>query len=334
MKLRSGSTQALADDGTRKGGSADRRAVAQALADASTLICFVVLFAVLAVASPAFLSSSNLRDVLQANAAIGIVACAGTLIVVAGGIDLSVGAIYAVAGIVSAKLAISTGVELGILAGVGVGLALGLLNGLAVTAGGVNPFVATLASAIIFGGLAEVLAGQQLLTPLDPSFTTLGRGAFLGIKYSVWIFAGAALILGSLLARGRLGREAKAVGASPETARLSGISIARTQTGTYLISGVAAGIAGVLLVSQGGQAHSNMGGFPFVLSVIAAIAVGGTRLTGGQGSIAKTVVGVLFLGLVTNGLVLLGVDPVYNQFVLGLIILAALALDRIVDREG
>lgn len=326
---------AAVDGGVKTAGWRDalgEQGVARVIGEASTFICLVVLFVVLSFSSSAFLNSSNLRDILQASAGTGIVACAGTLVIVAGGVDLSVGAIFAVVGVISAKVAISTGVEAGIAVGIGVGAGLGLLNGLVVTIGGVNPFVATLASAIIFGGFAEVLAGQGLLTPSDPSFVTLGRGDFLGIKYSIWIFVVTAIALGALLARGRLGREAKVVGANPVTARLSGISVERTQIVTYVISGIAAAAAGVILVSQGGQAKADLGGFPFVLAVIAAIAVGGTRLTGGQGSIAKTVIGVLFLGLVTNGLALLGVDPVYNQFVLGMIILAALSLDRVFDR--
>jgi ribose transport system permease protein len=309
-----------------------RASVGRALAGNSTLVSLVVLFVVLSFASSAFLHSSNLRDVLQTNAAIGIVACAGTLVVVAGGVDFSVGAIYAVAGVISAKVGIASGVELGIVAGAGSGLALGVLNGLVVTKGGVNPFVATLASAIIFGGFAEVLAGQQLLTPTDAAFGTLGRGSFLGLKYSIWIFAATALVLGAVLSRGRVGREIKAVGANPETARLSGISIGRAFALTYAVSGAAAGLVGVIIVSQSGQAKSDIGGFPFVLSVIAAVAVGGARLSGGQGSIGKTVIGVLFLGLVTNGLALLGVDPLYNQLVLGLIILVAIGFDGLVSR--
>jgi ribose transport system permease protein len=310
----------------------DSAAVTRILGDNSALICLVVLFVVLSLTSSAFLNWTNLRDILQANAAVGIVACAGTLVLVAGGVDLSVGAIFAVAGVLSAKIAISSGVELGIAAGIGAGIVLGALNGVVVTRGGVNPFVATLATAIIFGGFAEVLAGQQLLTPEQSSFGTLGRDSFLGLKFSIWIFLITAVVLGAILARGRLGREIKAVGTNPESTRLSGISVPRAQAWTYAVSGLAAGIAGVVIVSQSGQAKSDIGGFGFVLSVIAAIAVGGTRLGGGQGSVTKTVIGVLFLGLVTNGLALLGVDPLYNQLVLGLIILLALGLGRLIGR--
>lgn len=289
------------------------------------LLSLVVLFLVLSVASDAFLSKDNLLNVLQANADIGIAACAGTLVIVAGGIDLSVGAIYALAGVVSAKLAISTGVWVGVLAGLAAGAAIGLLNGLVVTIGRVNPLIATLAGAIIVGGAAEVVAGQELLTPEAASFVDLGRNSLLGVKFSIWLFVIAAIAFGVLLSRGRFGRETKVVGANDEAARLSGISVTRVRCLTYVLSGVAAAVAGLLAVSSAGQATSNIGGIPFVLAVVAAIAVGGISLRGGEGAVWRTVIGVLFLGLVTNGLGLLDVDPLYDQFFTGLIILFAVS---------
>ena len=135
----------------------------------------------------------------------------------------------------------------------------------------------------------------------------------------------AAIAFGVLLSRGRFGRETKVVGANEEAARLSGVSVTRVRCLTYVLSGVAAAIAGLLAVSSAGQAQSNIGGIPFVLSVVAAIAVGGISLRGGEGAVWRTVIGVLFLGLVTNGLGLLDVDPLYDQFFTGLIILLAVS---------
>lgn len=298
------------------------------------LLGLVILFVILSVASSAFLSKDNLLNVLQANSDIGIAACAGTLVIVAGGIDLSVGATYALAGVLSARLAISTGVEVGIAAGLAAGAAIGLLNGLVVTFGRVSPLIATLAGAIIVGGAAEVVAGQELLTPESASFVDLGRNSLLGVKYSIWLFVIAAIGFGVLLARGRFGRETKVVGANQEAARLSGVSVNRVRCITYVLSGIAAALAGLLAVSSGGQAQSNIGGIPFVLSVVAGIAVGGISLRGGEGAVWRTVIGVLFLGLVTNGLVLLGVDPLYDQFFTGLIILVAVSAEVSLRRVG
>jgi ribose transport system permease protein len=274
----------------------------------------IVLFIVLSLASSAFLSKDNLLNVLQANSDIGIAACAGTLVIVAGGIDLSVGAIYALAGVLS-------------------GAGLGLLNGLVVTAGRVSPLIATLAGAIVFTGGAEVLAGQELLTPTAGGFVDLGRDSLLGVKYSVWLFVIAAIAFGFLLSRARFGREVRVVGSNQEAARLSGIRIGRVRCMTYVLSGLAAAVAGVVAVSQAGQAQSNIGGIPYVLAVIAAIAVGGTSLRGGEGAVWRTIIGVLFLGLVNNGLGLLNVDPLYNQFFTGLLILIAVS-GEIFARRG
>lgn len=298
------------------------------------LFSLIILFVVLSIASPAFLSKDNLLNVLQSNSDIGIAACAGTLVIIAGGIDLSIGAIYAFGAVVSAKLAISTGVEVGIVAGIAAGALLGLANGLVITAGRLNPLIATIATSIIITGAATVVSGQDLLTPEASSFGDLGTNTFLGVKYSIWLFALAAVFFGFLLSRARFGREVTVVGAGPEAARLSGVSIGRVRATTYILSGLAAALAGVIAVSQSGQALSTIGGIPYVLSVIAAIAVGGINLRGGEGAIWRTVVGVLFLGLVTNGLALLNVNPLYNQFFTGLIILVALTGEVLARRAG
>jgi ribose transport system permease protein len=307
---------------------AGRRSAAVRALEAGPLLSLAWLFVVLSFASGAFLSKTNLLNVLEANAAIGIAACAGTLVIVAGCLDVSVGAIYALAGVLSAKVAIATGsVELGLAAGVGAGALLGLFNGLVTTVGGVNSFVATLAGAIMFQSAAQVLAGGELLTPKAKDYTNLGRDSLLGIKYSILLFALAALVTGVLLARGRIGRQVAVVGANAEAARLSGVPVARVRCLTFVLSGVAAAVAGLVVTSRSGQTDAAIGGTSYVLAVIAAIAIGGTSLRGGEGAVWRTVVGVLFLGLVTNGLGLLNVDPTYYQLCTGVLILGAVGVE-------
>jgi ribose transport system permease protein len=307
---------------------APRRRLATLVLEAGPLLSLGVLFVVLSVASGAFLSKTNLLNVLEANAAIGIAACAGTLVIVAGCLDVSVGAIFALAGVLSAKVVIATGsVELGLAAGIGAGALLGLFNGLVTTVGRVNSFVATLAGGIMFQSGAQVLAGGELLTPKPESYTSLGRDSVLGIKYSILLFALVALITGVLLARGRIGRQVAVVGANPEAALLSGVSVARVRCLTFVLSGVAAAVAGLIVTSRSGQTDAGAGGTAYVLSVVAAIAIGGTSLRGGEGAVWRTVVGVLFLGLVTNGLGLLNVDPTYYQLFTGLLILGAVGME-------
>jgi ribose transport system permease protein len=297
------------------------------LVQTAPFLALVLLFVTLSAASGAFLTKQNLLNVLEANAAIGIAACAGTLVIVAGSLDVSVGAIYALSGVLAAKVAMSTGsVPLALLAGLGAGAALGLLNGIVVTLGRVNSFVATLAAGIVYQSVAQVLATGDLLTPDAHAYTQLGRGSLLGIQYSVLLFALSALVCGLLLARGRVGRHVTVVGANAEAARLSGVPVRRARTTAFVLSGLAAALAALVVTSRSGQVEASIGGTPYVLSVIAAIAVGGTSLRGGEGSVTRTVVGVLFLGLVTNGLSLLNVDPTYYQLFTGLLILAAIGL--------
>jgi ribose transport system permease protein len=301
-----------------------------ALLSYGVVVVFVVLFVAMSVLNDAFMTKGNLLNLLEANADIGIVACAGTLVIVAGGLDVSVGAIYALAAVVSAKLAIETSsVLVGILGGVLAGVLVGLFNGLVVTVGNVNSFVATLAGAIVFQSTAQVIAGANLLTPTQASFTDLGRGSLLGVKWIIWLFLAMALVTGLLLARGRFGRQAVVVGANAEAARLSGVPVGRVRCLTFVLSGLAAAIAGVVVTSQSGQADGNLGGTTYLLAVIAAIAIGGTSLRGGQGAIWRTVVGVLFLGLVTNGLHLLDINPTYDQLFIGLLILLAVGADAL-----
>jgi ribose transport system permease protein len=302
------------------------------LARNAIVVVSAALFVVLCFASDAFLSKANLLNILAANADVGIVACAATLVIVAGGLDVSVGAIFVLAGVVSAKVALHGSVGAGIAAGLVTGLVAGLFNGTVVTWGRVNSFVATLATAIMFQSVAQVLTGADLITPSQASFVSLGRDSFLGPKWIVWIFALTALVTGVLLGRARFGRHNLVVGANLEAARLSGVPVQRVRCATFVIAGLAAAIAGVTVTSQSGQADPNIGGLPFVLSVVAAISVGGISLRGGEGAMWRTVLGVLFLGMATNGLHLLDVDPKYDELFIGLLILIA-AFAHVIGRR-
>jgi ribose transport system permease protein len=330
-------TEAVVADVQAPAGAVAPRRLAGLRADlvlaAGPVVTLALLFAVLSVASGAFLSKTNLLNMLEANATIGITACAGTLVVVAGCLDVSVGAIYALTGVLCAKVVIETGsVPLGLAAGLAAGVAMGAFNGIVITLGRVNSFVATLAGGIVFLSGAQVLGGGELLTPKAKHYSDLGRDGLLGVKLSIWLFVLAAAILGLLLARSRFGRHVVVVGSNDEAARLSGVPVARTRFAVFVLSGAAAAVAGLIATSRSGQTDANIGGTSYVLAVIAAIAIGGTSLRGGDGAVWRTVVGVVFLGLVTNGLGLLNVDPTYYQLFTGSLILAAMGLEAAMRR--
>ncbi len=297
-----------------------------ALRDYAILIAFIVLFIVLAVSSDVFLTETNLLNILNQWSTIGIIACGATLVIIAGGFDLSVGAILAIAGVAAAKVANSVGVPAGLLVGIVMGLGWGIVNGLLATVGRINPFIATLATSFVIRGVALAMTGGFIITVTEPGFTTLGRDELFGVKWTIWIFVAFAAITWFLLSRTTYGRYVFAAGGNAEAARLSGIRVGLIRGSTFAISGLSAGIAGVLVSSRvaSGQADAGAG---VELQAIAAVVIGGTSILGGEGAIWRTLLGVLLLGLIQNGFNLLNVDPVYQQIFYGGIIIGAVALD-------
>jgi ribose transport system permease protein len=312
-----------------RAGSGRRLEVAR---DYGIVFSFVVLFVVLTVTSDVFFTPQNFLNVLDQSAAVGLMAAGGTLVIIAGGFDLSVAAVFAVSGVVAAQMVDDVGPGLALVLGSLVGLVLGLINGLLTSYGRINPLVATLASSIIIRGIALVLTGGFLVTVKDTGFPELGRGEVLGVKYSIVIWAVFALICGFVLARTTFGRAVYAAGGNPEAARLSGIRVGVVRTATYGISGLAAGLAGVIVTSRvsSGQADAGAG---LELSVIAAIVIGGTSILGGEGAVWRSVLGVLLLALIGNGFNLLNVNPIYQQILQGGIILLAVAVDAWARRQ-
>jgi ribose transport system permease protein len=301
--------------------------------DYGIVISFVVVFVALTVLSPVFATPQNLLNLLEQQAAVGIVAVGGTLVIIAGGFDLSVGAVFALAGIVTAYGVNSFGPVLGVVLGLAVGALVGLANGLLATVGGINPFITTLATSIVLRGVCLAVTGGFLVAIDDPGFTVLGRGSVGGVKFSVIVLALVVVAAAILLARTVFGRRIYAVGGNAEAARQAGISVNRVRTITFVLSGLSAAIAGILLASRSGNGQANIGvGLEF--AAIAAIVVGGTSIFGGEGAIWRTVLGVLLIGLIGNGFTLLAVPPTYQQIFEGLIILIAVGVDYWFRRRG
>jgi ribose transport system permease protein len=301
--------------------------------DYAIVLAFAALFIALSVTSDVFLTSRNLLNILEQQAPLAIIACAGTMVVIAGGFDLSVGAIFAISGIVAAKIARLGPVEIGFVAGIAAGAGLGLVNGLIVTAGRVNSFIGTLASSLMLRGLAVLITGGLLITVSDETFTKLGQSSFLSAKISVYVLGAFALICAVLLHRTVYGRYVFAVGGNKEAARLSGIHVDRIICSTFVLSGLAAGIAGILAASRVATGQADAGG-GLELAAIAAIVLGGTSIMGGEGAIWRTLVGVFLLALIGNGFNLLNINPTYQDVVSGAIILFAVSSDAWARRSG
>jgi ribose transport system permease protein len=297
-----------------------------ALRDYGIVVSFVTLFLLLTFTSDVFFSRVNLLNILDQNSDLGLVACGGTLVIIAGCFDLSVGAIFALSGVAAAQLNAHMAPGFALLVGALTGLGIGVGNGILVTVGRMNPLVATLGSSLVIAGLAVVMTNGMLVTVTDTSFSSLGQGTVFGIKYSIVMWGVFALACGTLLSRTVFGRYIYASGGNALAARLSGIRIGVVRTVSYAISGLSAGLAGVLVASRVSTGEADTGA-TLPLSAIAAIVIGGTSILGGEGAIWRTILGVLMLALIGNGFNLLGVNPIYQQILQGGIILAAVGLD-------
>lgn len=301
---------------------------ANVLREYGIVFAVVALFAFMSFSSDVFLSPGNLLNILNQNAAVGIIACAMTLTLIAGGFDLSLGALFAVAAISSAYVMnLTDSIAVGAIAGLAIGVTLGWINGLIVTYGRINFFVATLAMSLIYRGVAYVLTGGYIILVADAAFGSFARQPlFMDVRAPVLLFIAFALACGFILRHTVFGRHIYAVGSNDVAARLSGVAVNRVRTWTYVIGGGAAALAGLITVSRTLSVDAQAGlGLEF--DAIAAVLVGGTSLMGGQGAIWRTVVGVLLFALINNGFNLLGFDPLYSKVFTGAVIILAVTLD-------
>jgi ribose transport system permease protein len=305
-----------------------RRIDVAVIRDYGVVVAFVALFITLSLTSSAFFTWDNLKNLAFQTAPLGILAIGGTFVFIAGGFDLSVGAISGFAAILAGKAFLGTGLGVwpSLILGMLVGLGCGVGNGLLVTLGRVNAFIATLATSIIIYGFAQVVTHGNLVTVDAPSFADLGLGKALGIGYPVFVWLGIALVAGFALSRTAFGRYVYATGGNAEAARLAGVRVNVIRGITFALSGLSAGIAGVILFSEVGTAQWNANsGIEF--DAITAIVLGGTSLLGGEGAIWRAVLGAFFLQMIGNGFDLLGTTPQWQYVIKGLILAAAVSLD-------
>ena len=289
---------------------------------------FLVLFIVLSISSGPFFTKTNLLDILDQQASTLIIAAAGTLVLVAGGIDLSVGATYALASVVATKLALSVSPVLAIVAGVAVGLVVGLVNGVIATFFRINSLIATLAMSFVVAGLAALATSGNLIIAYSAlGYARLARTSFLTVNTSTWAMLAVVIALGVVLSRTIAGRYMYAAGSNAEAARLADVRVQQIRMITFVISGGAAALGGIIDASRVLSAQSSNGETTLTFTVLAGIVVGGTSILGGEGAIWRTVVGTLFIALIGNGFVLLGLNPLYEQITLGGILLIAVGAD-------
>ena len=294
----------------------------------AVLILIFLLIGVLSGLSESFLTVRNLLNILNQNAPLAIMASAMTLVIIAGGFDLSVGSIFAMGAVGSAWIALHVDPYLGLLTAPLIGLVLGVINGIAITTLKVHSFLATIATSLIFKGVAIVISDGRLIPVRMDEFTWLGRGRIGGIYVAVWVLLVVALVLSFALTRTSFGRRVFSVGGNEEAAILSGIRTNQIKIATFAIAGLAAGLAAAIATSRisMGQAAAGTG---MELQAIAAVILGGTSIYGGKGAVWRSVAGVLLLALINNGFNILNADPFYRDLTTGLIILAAIGISAI-----
>jgi ribose transport system permease protein len=286
--------------------------------DFGTLIGLLLIVGVFVAIAPGFLGERNLINILQQSSINACVALGMTLVIISGGIDLSVGPTAALAAVLSASLMVS-GVPpiLAVVAGLALGALCGAINGALVSFGGLQPFIVTLGTLSTYRALALISTGGSPILGIPAGFRSIANGSLAGVPASVVIVIVVALLAGILLRKTPFGEYLLAVGGNEEAAHIAGVPIALTKIGAYMLSGVLAALAALILIGR-----------LWELDAIAAAAIGGASLMGGKGSIIGTLLGAIILGTMRNGLTLLNVQAFYQLLATGLIILLAMLVDR------
>jgi len=295
---------------------------------AALIVVLAALVLFFTLKSPYFFNTANFINILIASTMLGVVAAPGTMLLVSGQFDLSVGGNTALVTTVFAEIfAHNHPLILAILAALGVGLGVGVVNGFLVTVVGINPLITTIGTMEITRNFAYILTGGVAVG--FNGFTTLGlTRPFLNIPWMVWIFLLVTIITGVVMRTTSYGLWLYGIGGNPGAARLSGIRSKRVLFVTFCLSGLACGLAGLLLASQTGQGSGDAA-MALEFSVITAVVLGGCSLTGGRGSMLGTLLAVLVIGVVDNGIILLGINAFWQGVVTGLLLIIAVGIDRL-----
>jgi ribose transport system permease protein len=296
-------------------------------------LSLILLFVALWIASPNFLTATNLSSVVRQTAVINIMALGMTIVIISGGIDLSVGSILGLAGLLG-TMAMEAGSSIVVGIGIGIltGLVCGFLNGFMITQLKIAPFIVTLGTLGIYRGAALIVSNGLPVHNVPPAFSFLGEGTILGIPFVLWLLVVCGVAVHIILEHTRLGRYAFAIGSSSAAAVYAGIPVTFHTTAVYAIGGLLTGLGGMIEASRlmTGQPTAGTG---YELQAIAAVVIGGGSLRGGEGSVIGTLIGAFIMGLLSNGSDLLGISNYVQQVVIGAVIILAVAADELRKRR-
>ncbi len=327
-------SNAAAIAATREAPRDRRRALLWQLVDDYSLIgIFIVLFAVLSMTVRYFFSWDNVVGLALSVSQIGMVACTMMFCLASRDFDLSVGSTVAFAGVFCAIVSNATGsVAIGMAAAIVAGALVGFVNGVVIAKLKINALITTLATMEIVRGLAFIASHGQAVGVSSEAFFTLGSSQFLGLPVPVWVTLACFVVFGVLLNKTIYGRNTLAIGGNPDAARLAGVAVDRVRIAIFLIQGLVAALAGVILASRmtSGQPNAGEG---FELNVISACVLGGVSLMGGRATISGVLVGVLIMGTVQNAMSLMNIDAFYQYLVRGAILLIAVLVDQLKNRR-
>ena len=314
--------------------SLNRRNASNILKRFGLLLVLVLMIIIMSFVSEVFLTTGNIINVLRQVSINGILAVGMTFVILTGGIDLSVGSLVAVTSVIAGNmLQKGFGVTVTLGASIGASLLFGLFSGILIAYAGLPPFIATLAAQTIGRGFALVYSDGRPYMIADDVYKNIGKGSWIGIPVPIWIMAVVIVIAAIILRYSTFGRHVYAFGGNRNASKLSGLNIRATEMATYIISAFCAALAGTILSARisSGQPTAGQG---YELDAIAAVAIGGTSMSGGIGHLSGTILGFIIIGVLSNSLTLLNVSSFYQDIVKGFIIIFAVLMDMRTKRSG
>ncbi len=292
----------------------------------------VILMVIFSFSTERFMSVSNLSNLMLQLAGVAISAIGMTIVIITGGIDVSVGSVLGMASVVAGKLLMAgSPVIVVILAAIATGFGIGLLNGTIISYGNVPPIIVTLGMMSMMRALMYQVLGGRWVSGIPPAIRVIGLGKWLGIPISMWIAAILIILFSYFLSSRSTGRAIYAIGNNPEAARVSGVSLSRTILIVYSLTGLLVGFAGLIYVARTGIVQTNTGS-GFELEAIAAVMLGGTSVFGGKGTVIGSLLGATLVGIIKNGMVLMNVPALSEGLVIGVLILISVMIDLIRSR--